>query len=137
MRLEHRIPSVQPATNVAFPLIAGQKMTGVVLGPLSEIALLTLLIFCTGVSCGIAQDPPGPNEQFIPADQLDTVFDRDRRGVMMKRAEFRALLEQARAHAAHGRGIQAVSANTSKSMSKSMSKSKCKRSSMRSSNCSS
>ena len=101
MRLEHRIPSVQPATNVASSPIAGQRKAGVALGPLSQLALLTLLIFCTGVSCGIAQDPPGPNEQFIPADQLDTVFDRDRRGVMMKRAEFRALLEQARAHAAH------------------------------------
>ena len=42
----------------------------------------------------------GPSEQFVPADQLDTVFDRDRRGVMMKRDEFRKLLEQARANAA-------------------------------------
>lgn len=40
-----------------------------------------------------------PNEQFIPADQLDAVFDRDRRGVMMKRDEFKALLEKARANA--------------------------------------
>ncbi|MFO1003147.1 MAG: hypothetical protein U0936_22670 [Planctomycetaceae bacterium] len=40
-----------------------------------------------------------PNEQFIPADQLDTVFERDRRGVMMKRDEFKALLEKARANA--------------------------------------
>ncbi len=47
-----------------------------------------------------AQDPPKqPNEQFIPADQLDTIFDRDRRGVMMQRNEFKALLEKARANA--------------------------------------
>ena len=61
----------------------------------------TLLTFLTGVRYAAAQDPPQPNEQFIPADQLDTVFDRDRRGVMMKREEFQSLLEKARANASH------------------------------------
>ncbi|HQX52145.1 MAG TPA: hypothetical protein PLR25_19660 [Planctomycetaceae bacterium] len=56
-------------------------------------SILTCLSFVPSAS---AQDT---NEQFIPADQLDTVFDRDRRGVMMKREEFQDLLEKARANA--------------------------------------
>ncbi|MFO0978206.1 MAG: hypothetical protein U0996_17495 [Planctomycetaceae bacterium] len=44
--------------------------------------------------------PRAPNEKFIPADQLEAVFNRDGRGVLMKRAEFQALLEKARANAA-------------------------------------
>jgi hypothetical protein len=68
------------------------------------VCLLTLSL----LPASFAQDAPAPpvpevdkpNEQFIPADQLDTVFERDRRGVMMKRDEFKALLEKARANAA-------------------------------------
>ena len=59
------------------------------------LCLLTFLTFFTFLSLASAQDPTKPNEQFIPADQLDTVFDRDRRGVMMKREEFQALLQKA------------------------------------------
>jgi len=66
-----------------------------------SVALLTLLSFFTSLPFAAAQDPQQPNEQFIPADQLDTVFDRDRRGVMMKREEFLSLLEKARANADH------------------------------------
>jgi hypothetical protein len=60
---------------------------------------------CSPVSAQEVAPPPEiptrlPSEQFVPADQLDTVFNRDRRGVMMKRDEFRKLLEQARANAA-------------------------------------
>ena len=64
--------------------------------------LFTLLAFFTSLPFAAAQDPTQPNEQFIPADQLDTVFDRDRRGVMMKREEFLSLLKQARANADPG-----------------------------------
>ncbi len=78
---------------------------------LSGISLLTVaayLLLSTSTQVSFAQDIPAPpvpevpkpNEQFIPADQLDTVFERDRRGVMMKRDEFKALLEKARANAA-------------------------------------
>ena len=60
---------------------------------------LALLPFAAGLSIASAQEKtPQPNEQFVPADQLDAVFDRDRRGVMMKRDEFKALLEKARAN---------------------------------------
>jgi hypothetical protein len=73
---------------------------------LSTIAACLLMLSLLPVS--FAQETPTPpvaetqrpNEQFIPADQLDTVFERDRRGVMMKRDEFKALLEKARANAA-------------------------------------
>lgn len=64
-----------------------------------SVALLTLLTFFTSLLLASAQDPSQPNEQFVPADQLDTVFDRDRRGVMMKREEFLSLLDKARTNA--------------------------------------
>ncbi len=73
---------------------------------LITIAACLLMLSLRPVS--FAQDAPAPpvaearkpKEQFIPADQLETVFERDRRGVMMKRDEFKALLEKARANAA-------------------------------------
>jgi hypothetical protein len=72
------------------------------------LIIAACLLTLTSLPASFAQDVPAPpvvevpkpNEQFIPADQLDTVFDRDRRGVMMKRDEFKALLEKARANAA-------------------------------------
>jgi len=48
----------------------------------------------------LASEPGTRTEKFIPSDQLETVFDRDRRGVMMNRNEFKALLEKARANSA-------------------------------------
>ncbi len=57
------------------------------------IAFLTCFTF---LPCVMSQES---NEQFVPADQLDAVFDRDRRGVMMKRDDFKALLDKARANA--------------------------------------
>ncbi len=60
---------------------------------------LSVLAFFACLPVALAQDQPQPNEQFIPADQLEAVFDRDRRGVLMKREEFKALLEKARANA--------------------------------------
>ena len=77
------------------------RWAGVALVSPYTITLLTLLTFFTSLPLVSAQDPSQPNEQFIPADQLDTVFDRDRRGVMMKREEFQSLLEKARANASH------------------------------------
>jgi len=66
---------------------------------MSVRCLFTFLTFFTYLPLVSAQDSvPQPNEKFIPADQLDTVFDRDRSGVMMKRDEFKALLEKARAN---------------------------------------
>ena len=72
------------------------------------ITIAACLLMLSLRLAAFAQDAPTPpvaeiqkpNEQFIPADQLDTVFERDRRGVMMKRDEFKALLEKARANAA-------------------------------------
>jgi hypothetical protein len=66
------------------------------------LLMLSLLpsSFAQDVPAPPVPEVPKPNEQFIPADQLDTVFERDRRGVMMKRDEFKALLEKARANAA-------------------------------------
>lgn len=61
---------------------------------------IVLIATLFGLPSASAQTEDKSNEQFIPADQLDAVFDRDRRGVMMKRDEFRALLAQARANAA-------------------------------------
>lgn len=63
--------------------------------------LAVALLLLTFLPLASAQDTqPQPNEQFVPADQLDAVFDRDRRGVMMKREQFKALLEKARTNAA-------------------------------------
>jgi len=64
----------------------------------SFITVMGLLLTFLSAN-GSAQVPREPNEQFIPADELDTVFDRDHRGVMMKRDEFRELLAKARANA--------------------------------------
>ena len=59
--------------------------------------LVTLLAFITSLPIVSAQEVAAlPIEQFIPADQLDAVFDRDLRGVMMKRNEFKTLLKRAR-----------------------------------------
>lgn len=71
----------------------------------ARLALIAGLLTVFGSAVASAQEaapvaPRGPNEQFIPAEQLDAVFDRDRRGVLMKRAEFQELLEKARANAA-------------------------------------
>lgn len=48
-----------------------------------------------------AQDAPNtlrvPREQFVPADQLESVFQTDQRGVLMSRAEFEKLLADANA----------------------------------------
>ncbi len=63
-------------------------------------SLFAMLLFFIFLPIASAQESP-PNEQFIPADQLDTVFDRDRRGVMMKRDDFKALLEKAKANSAN------------------------------------
>jgi hypothetical protein len=53
---------------------------------MSVRCLFTFLIYFTYLPSVSAQDSaPQPNEKFVPAEQLDTVFDRDRRGVMMKR----------------------------------------------------
>src|SRR5690606_28572531 len=52
-------------------------------------------------STGSAQVSREPREQFIPADELDTLFERDHRGVMMKREEFQELLAKARASVAN------------------------------------
>ena len=65
--------------------------------PPCRIAFLAVFPFLSFVSA--QETTPQPNEQFVPADQLDAVFDRDRRGVMMKRDEFKALLEKARTNA--------------------------------------
>ncbi|MGV2340292.1 MAG UNVERIFIED_CONTAM: hypothetical protein LVR18_41990 [Planctomycetaceae bacterium] len=46
------------------------------------------------------QDHPTLRERFVPADELDTVFARDSRGVMLKRSELNELLQQARSNAA-------------------------------------
>lgn len=58
------------------------------------------LFFFTLLPIVQGQEPLQRKEQFVPADQLDTVFDRDRRGVMMKRDEFKALLAKAKANSA-------------------------------------
>lgn len=49
-----------------------------------------------------AQELPGMREQFVPVEEMDAVFSRDGRGVMMQRAEFQQLLEKARANASAG-----------------------------------
>jgi hypothetical protein len=47
-----------------------------------------------------AQDNSALRERYIPADELDTIFARDARGVMLKRTELNELLKQARSNAA-------------------------------------
>jgi hypothetical protein len=43
-------------------------------------------------------------EQFVPVEQLDTIFARDRRGVLMSRGEFRELLQRAEQNTAAAAG---------------------------------
>ncbi|MCA9036336.1 MAG: hypothetical protein KDA91_14475, partial [Planctomycetaceae bacterium] len=67
-----------------------------------------LLFICTlpaFLPCCMAQDAttgtlPLQNERFIPADQLDVLFERDGGGVLMPRSQFRELLARAKANAA-------------------------------------
>ena len=94
-----------PRENVPFPAktrakLAERRMTGRSRIFAVASVLLTLLTCFTDIPSAPAQEVAAkPKEQFIPFDQLDTVFDRDRRGVMMKREEFKALLAKARDNA--------------------------------------
>jgi hypothetical protein len=62
------------------------------------LTLLTLSLAGLPAFCASAQqdDSVQPaREQFIPADQLDVLFARERRGVLISRAEFQQLLKKA------------------------------------------
>lgn len=56
-----------------------------------------LLFAASHLNCALADDnSPGPaRERFIPADQLDAVFERSPQGVMLPRDEFNDLLAKA------------------------------------------
>ncbi len=66
----------------------------------SLFTLAVLLSSCVAPQSATAQDTPALRERYIPADELDTVFARDARGVMLKRTELNELLRQARGNAA-------------------------------------
>ena len=59
----------------------------------------------TSTPCVLGQESrsgatAGPDrEQFIPVDQMDTLFARDRAGVLMPREQFRELLQRAQQNA--------------------------------------
>lgn len=77
---------------------------GTLTGTLRIPLLLTvvMMLFAASSAKDLSADEvsPGPQEHFVPADQLDAVFERDSRGVMMKRGDFLELLRTARANAA-------------------------------------
>ncbi|MEZ6121732.1 MAG: hypothetical protein R3C49_00995 [Planctomycetaceae bacterium] len=54
--------------------------------------LAALLLLCSVVR---AQEPGPKRQHFVPADQLDAIFERTPKGVMLPRAEFQDLLQKA------------------------------------------
>lgn len=97
MRVKHRsdyqLPSALPgcAAEPAHIPAAWRPIMGMVL-------LVGLL-----PAVASAQTPPAAGlarEQYVPADQLDAIFERDRRGVLLPRAELLELLQKAEARAA-------------------------------------
>ncbi|MEY3174249.1 MAG: hypothetical protein RLZZ436_2163, partial [Planctomycetota bacterium] len=86
--------SSQPAPHLAGP---GRQPGRVPAFVLSLAAVLSLLVNACPAP---AQDNPPLRERYVPADELDTVFARDARGVMLKRSELNDLLRQARSNAA-------------------------------------
>lgn len=96
------VPATLTVTQVPLGLRHRQTMC-LPSGPESQcqfnvVSILAIAFLLLAVPFASAQETPErTNEQFIPADQLDAVFERDRRGVMMKRSEFKTLLGKARA----------------------------------------
>ena len=65
------------------------------------ILAATLPAFAQDNSLNPNETPAGVlRERYVPADELDTVFSRDARGVMLKRSELEQLIQQARSNAA-------------------------------------
>ena len=67
---------------------------------LSRIALLLTLLAFLGLNATHAQDPLDPLDKplrhiFVPLDEFDAVMARDRMGVLLKKAEFEALVADA------------------------------------------
>jgi hypothetical protein len=62
------------------------------------IGCLTAVLPATAPA--LAQDDSLLRERYVPAEELDTVFARDSRGVMLRRSELNELLQQARSNAA-------------------------------------
>ena len=63
------------------------------------VLLLLLLAFPAAVLRAqetAPADRTGQRERFVPADELETIFARDGRGVMLKRQQFQELLQKAR-----------------------------------------
>ncbi|MFN9035457.1 MAG: hypothetical protein ACK5YO_04125, partial [Planctomyces sp.] len=63
------------------------------------VLLLLLLAFPAAVLRAqetAPADRTGQRERFVPADELETIFARDGRGVMLKRQQFQELLQRAR-----------------------------------------
>ena len=73
---------------------------------------IAFLLLCATLfaSAASAQDSatPGPSrERFVPADQLDAIFERSPKGVMLPREEFQQLLNKAQQAQAQHAGIPA------------------------------
>ena len=77
--------------------------------------LLALAMLCGSTALAQTPDPPtGPaRELYIPSDQLDVLFQRERRGVLMSRDEFLKLLRQAETNVSAGAGqLPAIAAES-------------------------
>ncbi|MEQ9409008.1 MAG: hypothetical protein RIK87_14825 [Fuerstiella sp.] len=75
------------------------------------IPLLVLPLMLLRCPVARPQDPAGPaagRERYVPADQLDAVFERSPQGVMLPRAEFQQLLKKAQQALAEHSGIPAA-----------------------------
>jgi len=74
-------------------------------------AALTVMVLLATTTTAHAQDKHSEQklgrQSFIPADQLDTIFERSPHGVMLPRAEFQDLLRKAQNAQAHAADIPA------------------------------
>ena len=86
----------EPVSSSAGNSMVKQRMTTIDLSRRTtwSTIIASLLVFAL-LPVAAAQEPQR-TEKFIPADEMDALFERDKSGVMMKREEFKSLLQKAR-----------------------------------------
>ncbi|MAG94209.1 MAG: hypothetical protein CMJ48_10715 [Planctomycetaceae bacterium] len=102
-------PDLQSGTKVS---LTGDRST-VRRGRVTSVGWALLLLFPLLLSTAHAQDAPPRQAAYVPFDELDAVFNRDRKGVMLPVAEYRQLLQSARENRQASEGVGAPVVMTS------------------------
>ena len=83
-------------TQDVVPGCAGRGVWRRLVSNLASVAALVIFLLFTATAAR-AQETQLARERYVPADELDVIFDRTPNGVMLPRAEFEELLQKARA----------------------------------------